>query len=130
MSKLENLQIDPESGKYSTPYILFNAETGVCEISGESYLEDIVDFYIPLKEWLERFINEVKKPITFNIKLTYVNSGSSKIILGLLMMLKAYQNEGGSVTINWYYKETDDEMYDEAQDFMYESGLEFNLIAE
>lgn len=130
MSKLENLQIAPEKGKYSTPSILFNAETGVCEISGESYLEDIVDFYVPLKEWLQRYMDEVKEAITFNIKLTYVNSGSSKIILGLLMMLKEYQKNGGNISINWHYKKEDEEMYDEAQDFMYESGLEFNLVAE
>jgi hypothetical protein len=126
---MENLEIKGESGVYFIPEVKLNASTGVCEISGESYLEDTDEFYNNIINWLEAYIGEVKKSLTFNFKLTYFNTSSSRSILNVLRVLKKYEDDGGKVTVNWYYPEDDDSIAEEAEDYMKDTGLKINMFA-
>jgi hypothetical protein len=124
---MENLfvNINPELIYY--PIINFNSKTGLCEISGESYMEETYSFYEPVITWLQNYIAE-KKPIIFNIKLTYFNTSSSRFILEILHLLKNYLLEGGKVDLNWYYKNDDPDMLTEINDFMEEANVNINIL--
>jgi len=124
---MENLFIKGESGVFFVPHVDFNAETGVCELSGESYLEDTRDFYSKILAWLDEYMTEKKAALEFNFKLTYFNTSSSKSILDVFKKLKAYKDEGGNVTINWHYPEDDEDIVEEAEDYMADVGLDFNM---
>lgn len=125
---MENLEIKGSHGDYEVPTVIFNAETGICELQGESYLEKTAEFYDQLLAWLDEYIAEVNKPVTFNFKLTYFNTSSSKRILYILLKLKEYEDNGGEVTTNWYYDEDDTDMEEEVEDFRIISNLEINTI--
>ena len=126
---MENLEIKGESGVYFIPEVKLNANSGQCEISGESYLEDTDEFYNNIIHWIENYINDLKKPLTFNFRLTYFNTSSSRSILNVLRVLKKYQDQGGQVTVNWYYPEDDDSIAEEAEDYMKDTGLKINMFA-
>ena len=81
---MENIYIEGSHTNFFVPTVEFNAETGVCVLSGESFLEDTNSFYEPLIKWLEIYCAEVKKPITLSINLSYFDTSSSKSILNLL----------------------------------------------
>ena len=125
---MQNLEIKGSHGEYEVPTVLFNAETGICELEGESYLEKTAEFYDRLLAWLDEYISFVNKPITFNFRLTYFNTSSSKRILYLLLKLKEYEESGGEVNTNWYYNEDDTDMEEEIEDFRIISNLEINAI--
>ena len=129
---MEDIHIKGSHGKNFVPKIDFNAETGLCEISGESYLEDTVTFYASILEWLENFTSNVKKSILFNFKLTYFNTSTSKSILDILTLLKGYENTGGKVTVNWYYDDEEEEdieaELEDVEDLIIETGMKINLI--
>lgn len=128
---MDNIHIQGVHEAYFVPTVNFDAETGVCEISGESYLEETVKFYAPLFDWITKFTENEKRPLIFNFKLSYFNTSSSKCLVDLLSMLKAYQKAGGKVEVNWYYDDSDediDEELEEVEDFMLETGLEINKI--
>ncbi|TAE71468.1 MAG: DUF1987 domain-containing protein [Bacteroidetes bacterium] len=125
---MENLEIKGESGVYFIPEVKLNAASGICEISGESYLEDTDEFYNNLIQWLENYIKEVRKAITFNFKLTYFNTSSSRSILNILRVLKKYEEDSGQVIVNWYYPEDDDSIKEEAEDYMKDTGLKINMF--
>ena len=125
---MENLEIKGESGVYFIPEVKLNASTGVCEISGESYLEDTDEFYNNIINWLENYIREVNNPITFNFKLTYFNTSSSRSILNVLRVLKKYEESGGGITVNWYYPEDDESIAEEAEDYMKDTGLQIQMF--
>ena len=125
---MQNLEIKGSHGDYEVPTVSFNAETGVCELKGESYLEKTAEFYDRLLSWLDEYMTEVNKPITFNFRLTYFNTSSSKRILYLLLKLKEYEDNGGEVDTNWYYDEDDTDMEEEVEDFRIISNLEINAI--
>lgn len=126
---MENLEIKSESGVYFIPEVKLNASSGICEISGESYLEDTDEFYNNLIQWLENYIKEVRKAITFNFKLTYFNTSSSRSILNILRVLKKYEDDSGQVVVNWYYPEDDDSIAEEAEDYTKDTGLKINMFA-
>ncbi len=126
---MENLFIQGELGNYYIPTVDFNAETGICTISGKSYLEDTTKFYLPLLEWLDRYFTEVGKPVEFNVKLSYYNTSSSRSVLDLFDILKLYEERGGQVEVNWYCRDVDFEVIqEEVDDYMEESDLEINII--
>ena len=125
---MQNLEIKGSHGDYDIPTVFFNAETGGCELKGESYLEKTAEFYDRLLAWLDDYITKVNQPITFNFKLTYFNTSSSKRILYILLKLKEYADNGGQVTTNWYYDEDDTDMEEDVEDFRIISNLEINAI--
>lgn len=125
---MEDILIKGSHKDYFIPTVSFSAQTGICEISGESFLEDTVEFYNPLIEWLSGFTETEKKPIAFIIKLTYFNTSTSRCILDMLNVLKDYEEEGGEVVINWHYDENDIDMEEDIEDYMIDTGLDINLI--
>jgi hypothetical protein len=125
---MENLIIKGSRDEFDLPLVNFNAETGVCEISGESYLEKTSEFYDYIIQWLDQYVSEVDKPIIFNFKLTYFNTSSSKRILHIMIKLKEYQDRGGKVTTNWYYHPDDIEIEEDVEDLRSIAKLDVNLI--
>jgi hypothetical protein len=124
---MENKVIKGSRGVYFIPTVNFDAEIGVCELAGESFLEDTVEFYGPLIQWIKDFL-KLNKPITFNFKLTYFNTSSSRSILDILNLLKNFERQGGQVAVNWHFDERDIDMEEEIEDYMIESELEINMI--
>ena len=124
---MENLYLNVHPELVYYPIVDFNAQTGVLEISGESYMEETYKFYEPVFEWLNKFANE-NHAIIFNIKLTYLNTSSSRFILEFLEVLKTAKESGKEVVVNWFYKKSDPDMIFEIKDFIEETGLDINPL--
>jgi len=124
---MENITLTSSPTTPYFPEVKFDAKKGICEISGESYMEETYKFYLPLINWLKNYTKEVKKPIELNIKLIYLNTSSTKCVLDMLEILKDYEDEGGKVKVNWYYDASDPDMVDEVEDFEAESGMKIAL---
>lgn len=127
MDKLNNIQIVASKETPYFPAINFDFEKEYCEIVGESYMEDCYKFYEPLAEWLKEYC-QLKTNLTFNFKLTYFNSQSSRMILMLLEPLMKFHQAGKTININWYYLRSDPDMAEEVEDFAHETGLDINMI--
>jgi len=125
---MEDKHIIGYKSSYIIPTVDFNVSTGICEISGESFLEETAKFYSPLLDWIKKYTYSVKKPITFIFKLTYFNTSTSKWILNILNAIKRFEENGGEVTINWYYREDDVDMQDDIEDYIIDTGLKINLF--
>jgi len=125
---MESLYINDYPGQIYYPVIRFDYKTGVCEMSGESYMEETYKFYQPVIQWLEEYTKS-NKSVEFNIKLTYFNTSSSRSILELLGILKKFTDNGGQLKINWYYNEQDPDMVGEIAGFEGETGLKINSVA-
>ena len=124
---MESLVINEVKGSPYFPSVYFNAETGVCEIRGESYMEETYKFYEPLIKWINEYIQQ-KKPLVLNFRLTYFNTNSSRLILDILDIIKKYRDSGGNVNVNWYYDKKDPDMIEEIEDFIMESGMDITMI--
>ncbi len=116
----------PDSPYY--PEINFNADTGVCELIGESYMEEAYKFYTPLLNWLKEYSLSEGKPVVLNVKLTYFNTNSSRLLLDMLDILKKSLDAGHKVEINWYHEADDPDVREEVEDFEIETGLTINML--
>lgn len=126
-SVMENLIIAP--GKY-TPEIFFDSQNHALRISGESYSENVAEFYSPVFCWLEEYLHTVEnQDIVFEIELIYFNSSSSKVLLDLFDMLELAVKEGKKIMINWIYDGEDEDAlelgYEFKEDF---KMLPFNIV--
>ena len=124
---MKNLIIEavPDSPYY--PEVKFDAATGICELIGESYMEEAYKFYTPLLNWLKEYCTTEKRPLLFNVRLTYFNTNSSRLLLDLLDILKKYSDNGGDVSIVWYYDPEDADVKEEVEDFELETGLSISM---
>ena len=124
---MENLEIHAKPGSHFKPSVKLDADTGECEIAGESYLEETAQFYQPIYDWLVEFM-KTKKPILFNFKLSYVNTSSSKHILFILRLLKKYGEEGNDIQTNWFIEKGDMDTEEDVEDYMIITGLKIKII--
>jgi len=120
---MENLYIEKTK---DTPEINFNAETGILSISGESYPENAFELYKNVFEWLNLFFQQ-KRNVVINFRLEYFNTSSSKCILDILDLLEEYQNQSGKVEINWFYREGDDDILENGEEFAEDLSIPFNF---
>jgi hypothetical protein len=127
---MKNLKIESKTDAYFSPEVEFNAITGKCLIAGESYLEFASELYEKLLEWIKEFFkNNPDKTIDLSIRLSYINTSSSRALLEFFMGLKKLREDGKEINITWYHPQTDyDDMLIEGEEFSRESGLKFKFI--
>lgn len=109
-----------------TPYIVLDPNTGICEISGKSYPEDIYEFYTQVLDWFEDYSMNGTKDLTINIRLRYFNSSSQKMYN--VMFEKLVDGTNFKTTVNWYYDKEDEEILENGKIFEGLTGLKFNYI--
>ncbi|MCC7430190.1 DUF1987 domain-containing protein [bacterium] len=122
---MENLSI------VQTKYTLgvnFNVENGVLEMLGSSYPEVAAEFFEPIYKWLKNFLATKNAKIVMNLKFDYLNTSSVKCILNVLQILENHKKETSqNHTINWFYKEEDEDILDTGEELAEDSILDFNL---
>ncbi len=121
---MDNLFI--ESTK-KTPEVSFSAE-GRFKLSGRSIPEDASFFYENLIAWISEYCKQPHNVTIFDIDLEYLNSGSSKALLGLLKTLVSVTESGKKLNINWYYEVGDNDIMERGEYFESILKLKFNLI--
>ncbi len=125
---MKNIEINRTPSNPYYPSVSFNADSGVCEISGESYMEEAYKFYLPLINWIKEFIGKERRKVTLNIKLIYFNTSTTKCLLDIFEILKRYNKEDdGEAEINWFFDPDDPDMIEEVKDFEREADVEINI---
>lgn len=128
---MENLRIKKKEGSlFLYPDIDFDAETGICIIEGESFMEDTHEFFDPIFDWISKYKESIYfEQINMQINLSYYNTSSSKLLSELLLFLLQIKNEGKNVRIQWFYSLDNTEMEDDIYDLSTETGCPIEMIA-
>ncbi|MGF1534242.1 MAG: DUF1987 domain-containing protein [Bernardetiaceae bacterium] len=104
-------------GSNKTPELRFETQTGKFLISGRSIPENSIEFYKPLFEWLDHYIQAPQEATELDVKLEYFNTSSSKCLVEIFRKLEKLQEKGQQVKINWFYEEDDEDMEESGEDF-------------
>lgn len=65
----------------STPTVVLDKSKGIFEISGKSLPEDAMEFYLPIVEWSQSYL---QNPNTTTILVfEYLSSASSKVFISI-----------------------------------------------
>lgn len=110
-----------------TPYI--SAEpTGLVKIEGISIPENSIEFYEPLKVWLDQYFKNPCDKTILNVKLDYFNTSTANILLNLFKQFSKSVPTGKFVEINWFYEKGDFEMEESGNDYKSLLSIPFNIV--
>jgi SiaC family regulatory phosphoprotein len=111
----EKLDIEPTS---RTPAVAFDFVNNRLKIAGESYPEDVTEFYGPVFTALDGYLGKLGKgSCRFDFELIYLNSSSAKAVMMLMDKLEAAAKKGASVEVYWFYDKEDDTMQELGEEF-------------
>jgi protein tyrosine phosphatase len=113
---MQNLSI-PASAR--TPAIDFDFGKNHLKLSGESYPEDVTEFYNPIFSALDAYLATLGNgnSCRFDFELIYLNSSSAKAIMMLMDKLEAAAAKGAAVDVYWFYDKEDDTMQELGEEF-------------
>lgn len=95
---MENLIIEKTK---STPGINFDAASGLLQLKGESFPENVVKFYAPVIDWIKDYLSCETKEITLEFEIIYFNSSTSKVFMTIFDLLDEEVANGKSIKVKW-----------------------------
>jgi len=110
-----------------SPGIKLDKENNLFEISGNSYADDPVPYYIPIFDWLDEYKKDPNEITSFEFKLNYINTASSKQIANILSILQEVMDKT-TLKVKWYYHKDDEDMYDEGLALNNNLKIDFEFI--
>lgn len=111
----DKLDIEPTS---RTPAVVFDFVNDHLKISGESYPEDVTEFYRPVFKALDAYLGALGEGrCRFDFELIYLNSSSAKAVMMLMDKLDAAAASGAAIDVYWLYDKEDDTMQELGEEF-------------
>ena len=123
---MESLILEPSN---LTPSIKFDAAAGKLELKGRSIPENSLEFYQPVYDWLDAYIEKPQSKTIVHVQFDYFNTSSSKCILDILKRIDKIDQNGEDVLIKWYYDENDEDMMEAGEDYSDLLEAPFELIS-
>lgn len=111
-------------GTSRTPSIVLDSNAAVLEIKGVSIPENSLEFFSPLFNKIDEYVNSSIQNIRVNLELEYLNTSSSKAILEILKKLMVLKD----VEFNWHYNEDDEEMLEYGKNYEQLLSTPFNFF--
>lgn len=122
---MENFVIE---GTVKTPSIILEADKGKLEFSGRSIPENSIEFYKPITEWVDRYLENIPMRTIIIIKLEYFNTSSSKSLFTIFKKFEKIFKSGNQVLVRWFYEQEDEDMKESGEDFRDILKIPFELI--
>lgn len=104
------------------PGIIFYSDSNMLEISGRSIPENPELIFRKLDEWIISHF-EKNQALSVEIKLEYINSGSSKYLYEILKKLTTHSKSGKKVQLKWLYEEDDEAMLELGEHYRDTAGI-------
>ena len=110
----------------STPYVIIDESKNYMKFEGMSFHENTAEFFREIILWLREYLKTDFDSFTFDAKMEYFNSSTTKILYDIFDMM----NESGkNLIVNWYVNE-DDELLTELWEDIKEDykNLKINMV--
>ncbi len=112
-----------------TPYINFNAKTGLMQVHGYSLPENPFEFYEPIINWLDKYIEAPNEKTEFDVRMVMINTSSSKIFIDIIRKInKMVELKNSEVNVVWYYEIEDEDLHETALQYQDVCKAPFKII--
>ncbi len=124
------MKLEKEKAR-STPYILLDTDQNYMRFEGESFHENVAEFYAELDTLLSKHMYSDFTSFTFDCELSYFNSSTSKFLMNMLLeMDDAIAGTDKQVIVNWIFDSENDIMLEFGEDFSEEvENVQFNIVS-
>ena len=103
--------------------------TGLIELEGISYPEDAAEFFNPIFEWLETYMEKMGGEIVMNLRINYLNTSSTKCLFDIIDRMEEYYKDNNKVQVNWYHEEDDEDIREIGLEFQEDMNLPFDVLS-
>ena len=110
-----------------SPEILLNPG-GLIRIRGRSVHENAPEFFKPVDDWVNDYINEPADVTSIDMKFDYLNSANAKILIQLIHKISRVRLFNKKLIINWYYEEGDEDIYERGEYISSVLNIPFNFV--
>jgi hypothetical protein len=100
-----------------TPQIELDLDKKVYSLTGNSRPENPMQFYKQMFDWLNSYFESATEKMTFEVKMDYFNTSTSKILLDLFELFEKYA-ESKDIHVIWYYQSDDEEMQEAGEELL------------
>ncbi len=112
---MENINITATD---RSPEVDFDFSSNTFALRGESYPEDVNEFFGPIIEKLENHLENLSDAsVTFIFEFIYFNSSTAKILMSLFELLDETAENDNKVVVEWHFDEEDDNMEELGEEF-------------
>lgn len=114
----------------TTPSVVFDPHARELRIEGESYPEDVHEFFGPIIDWVASSVSS-DSALTFVIRLWYLNTGSTKSLLLILRLLAEKAAAGARIDVVWCHLRDLELMREAGEELLNGCGIPYRIeIAE
>jgi hypothetical protein len=106
----------------------FAIKNGVVRFSGKSIPEDAFDFYIPIVDAINKYLENPEAKTILSFNLEYINSSSKKMITNILKIFDQASINGTTIEVEWNYESDDESIFDLGQDLQSLMKIPFHFI--
>lgn len=117
------------AGTDESPEIILDKATNEFKFIGKSLPEDVKEFYTPVLEWIEQYVENPNDDTVVEFNMEYFNSASSKQILDILERFASLAEKGNKVSVKWHFMEDDEDMEDAGESYADIVEIPFELIS-
>jgi hypothetical protein len=112
---MEKIHIPAEK---RTPELIFDFDQGIFQFIGESYPENIDDFYShPISQFQDWLEGSLDQDLEAHFKLIYFNSSSAKVVMEFLDAVEESAQKGRKCHIKWFHLKDDDNIKELGEEF-------------
>jgi hypothetical protein len=108
------------------PGIYYFPGSNMLELIGRSIPENPEQIFKRLDEWISLHF-ENNEELSINIRLEYINSGSSKYLYEILKRLTLIGRSGKVIKIKWLYEEDDEAMLELGEHYRDTAGIPLEI---
>jgi hypothetical protein len=76
-----------------------------------------MQFYKPMFDWLNNHFESTTGKTTFEVKMDYFNTSTSKILLDLFELFEKHA-DSKDIHVIWYYQSDDEEMQEAGEELL------------
>jgi hypothetical protein len=124
---MNNLTIQ---GSQSTPFVTADWTQGLLCMQGDSYPENSYEFFGPITDWIDRFLQQTQAPLRLELRLVYMNTSSVKVMMDIFDLLEEFHGKGRQVRVDWYYDPRNERVVDLADEFREDCTFPFQITAD
>lgn len=117
------------TGTDDCPEVILDKAKNEFKFLGKSLPEDVKEFYSPIHDWIDNYINDPNEETIVEFNMEYFNSASSKQILDILEKFAQLADNGKIITVKWHFMEDDEDMEDAGESYADIVDIPFELIS-